>query len=1028
MGMIRPIYNNFSAGEISPKLAGRADLPVFQGGANKLHNMIPEKMGGARRRGGFKHIINMPVDAKARLIPWSVNDVTDFMLVLTDGAIRILDVSDGHTVAFLATDPDTSGGVLPIVALSSSGTSPAYAEADIDAVKYAQNIKSIYLAHPGYPLFYIKYNGDVTVGAATYAAFEYGPVNLEGNIASSTFIDAATGVTDVIPGSYLRSMLDVLANGIVYSAYIAVTTALNTTALVAAAIRAVKFPGWVVTGADADVIFTADANGVRGGTYALDPAATGITGTFARTTQGTVSVKEVQTLSITGACSANGNINITLNDNVYGHSGLSGTINNKTLVGMKKTVTATARSAHYAYSRMNFPNTYTYSGDLVDGSGILPGRLVSSSDGWYIGTDENNTLVHVAYNATGTTILALAAAELESGYQYAIRGHVYGVLVPDFRGGFTYNEAYDTTVYTLYFSDGTTLDVDADTVSVQGYLSMVYPLMSINKNATPGIDIMERCGVWMRPGVVYPCDQTVTLNGNVALSAIKDVSGAEPAIIVTLAGQPDPFRITASLTGITGQLGVILTPYYDRTDNPGFVCFHQNRMVIGGSTKEPNVFYLSETNSFTGFKYFEEVEYEKTVYDPDSPDGDPQYDVTVDSVQQIGAASAISMQLATDENESIQWAASVSDLILGTATSEWVMPAEVNALEPRAVLTSRNGSASIQGRFVNGSVLFIPRSRRGAKMFQPVLGQTTESITEQAEHLFTMTSQVISFDFRQDPAHEVLLLLENGKAVIGVINNDVVGWAPLYTRTGDLIESLVAIAANGEDAIYAVINRAISGDTARYIERLITPDDSVFDSRDYLDSWVAVTTGVIADPQTTPLLSGLARFYAQHPTIVFESGEWGELVVAIAGTSSTYIPNGTSVAVALPGETDAMVGYTYESMLQLPRIDSAQMSGLPKTAGTVHLRVLKSGSFHIRKTDRDGADDYLPDGVTLDEEVVSSPVDETTGLRIYPYTGALRTDAYSGATEDQYITFATQSPEPMTIQLVAPTFEVGDIL
>jgi hypothetical protein len=89
-----------------------------------------------------------------------------------------------------------------------------------------------------------------------------------------------------------------------------------TAAGVAEKIRAMAFTGWVITGATDAVIFTADANGARAGTYSVSFGATGAaaTGGLVQTTPGDGSTKEVRTLTITTGALTEGNIIITLND------------------------------------------------------------------------------------------------------------------------------------------------------------------------------------------------------------------------------------------------------------------------------------------------------------------------------------------------------------------------------------------------------------------------------------------------------------------------------------------------------------------------------------------------------------------------------------------------------------------------------------------------------------------------------------------------------------------------------------------
>ena len=52
----RPIFNNFSSGEISPKLDGRIDLTQYFNGLQTLRNWLCVPQGGAKTRGGFHFV------------------------------------------------------------------------------------------------------------------------------------------------------------------------------------------------------------------------------------------------------------------------------------------------------------------------------------------------------------------------------------------------------------------------------------------------------------------------------------------------------------------------------------------------------------------------------------------------------------------------------------------------------------------------------------------------------------------------------------------------------------------------------------------------------------------------------------------------------------------------------------------------------------------------------------------------------------------------------------------------------------
>jgi len=54
--MIAGSYNNFTAGELSPRLYGRTDLAKYFNGCKTLHNMLVWPHGGVFRRPGTRFV------------------------------------------------------------------------------------------------------------------------------------------------------------------------------------------------------------------------------------------------------------------------------------------------------------------------------------------------------------------------------------------------------------------------------------------------------------------------------------------------------------------------------------------------------------------------------------------------------------------------------------------------------------------------------------------------------------------------------------------------------------------------------------------------------------------------------------------------------------------------------------------------------------------------------------------------------------------------------------------------------------
>lgn len=112
---------NFASGELSPRMRGRYDLPVYANGAERIENFIVETQGPARFRSGFKYLANTFENKPARLIPFVFNDEQSYIFELTEDRGRIY--KDDGLVIDDANEFNISGitnGAPPIVTSSTA--------------------------------------------------------------------------------------------------------------------------------------------------------------------------------------------------------------------------------------------------------------------------------------------------------------------------------------------------------------------------------------------------------------------------------------------------------------------------------------------------------------------------------------------------------------------------------------------------------------------------------------------------------------------------------------------------------------------------------------------------------------------------------------------------------------------------------------------------------------------------------------------------------------------------------------------
>ena len=135
-----PIINNFSKGELSPRIEGRIDLPGYYQGCKTMENAIMVAQGGAEKRPGTVYIGEVKTGAKAtKLIPFVVSDTEKYMMEVGALYIRAWDTQSD-----------------PVAVVSGSELVTPYEEEHISELQIAQREGVLYFAHELHPVFLLE--------------------------------------------------------------------------------------------------------------------------------------------------------------------------------------------------------------------------------------------------------------------------------------------------------------------------------------------------------------------------------------------------------------------------------------------------------------------------------------------------------------------------------------------------------------------------------------------------------------------------------------------------------------------------------------------------------------------------------------------------------------------------------------------------------------------------------------------------------------------------------------------------------
>ena len=134
MAKITAAKQNFTSGEITPRLSGRTDLGRYDNAAQTIENFLVQPHGGLGRRPGTQFIREVKTSsAQTRLIPFQFNVEQAYILEFGNTYFRVY--KDGGIVV--------SGGS-PV-----EFTTP-YTTAQLDQIKFAQTADVMYIAHPSH--------------------------------------------------------------------------------------------------------------------------------------------------------------------------------------------------------------------------------------------------------------------------------------------------------------------------------------------------------------------------------------------------------------------------------------------------------------------------------------------------------------------------------------------------------------------------------------------------------------------------------------------------------------------------------------------------------------------------------------------------------------------------------------------------------------------------------------------------------------------------------------------------------------
>lgn len=309
---------------------------------------------------------------------------------------------------------------------------------------------------------------------------------------------------------------------------------------------------------------------------------------------------------------------------------------------------------------------------------------------------------------------------------------------------------------------------------------------------------------------------------------------------------------------------------------------------------------------------------------------------------------AIVATLKTGQQNRIRHLVSLNDLLALTAGGEVrLFASNGDVLTPTSLtpkVLSRVGANNVQPAPAENAVLYAQAS--GGHMREMAYtgdnvngaGFSNLDISVLAPHLFD-GYEVVDMAFSRTSTCPILWVVRSDGLLLGltyVPGQNVRAWH--QHSTSGFFESVCCVSEGGEDVLYAVARRTISGREVRYIERLQTRQFSTQAEAFFVDA------GATYSGTPATVISGLWHLEGEGVAVLAD----GAVVEGCTVVDGRLTPD-------LEQEASTVhVGLAYTSELQtLPlsyQTDEAFGQGVIKNVNKVHLRVSNSGAMKVGPT------------------------------------------------------------------------------
>jgi hypothetical protein len=243
---------------------------------------------------------------------------------------------------------------------------------------------------------------------------------------------------------------------------------------------------------------------------------------------------------------------------------------------------------------------------------------------------------------------------------------------------------------------------------------------------------------------------------------------------------------------------------------PGCVAYCSNRLWFASSINNPYRLWASRpfiVHDYTTYDVITSVT--KVIKDAPWPEGWEEdqtliYEDEVTVREITSADNAMVLEVGSNRNDRIEWLTVGQNLLVGTASGEWIMPGNIDAINQSIMQVSAYGSAPFQAINVNEDILFIQSGGKRCRGYTMVNGgYSSADISYTADHI--LSSGVKEWSFQRVPEPRVYFVLNSGDLIVLSYNKmyQIQGWAR-WTFTGSVKSVTVVDTREGQEVIVVV--------------------------------------------------------------------------------------------------------------------------------------------------------------------------------------------------------------------------------